>query len=263
MRFWGQTGERSGAWIAAADPVHLEARLDHLCLYALRGDDISRAELRELFDYLQQTLGGDEHYSFARIGHFGYLCGHEPIATAAVSPDVVDGRAPDEFMPASDHATIHDQLLSEAQMALHDHEVNQRRTQCGRRPVNSIWFWGGGTAPARDARPIPPLFADDPLFRGYWNSRAGEVESWPGNVDECLNSAPDGFVAVTPHETHLTQHEAMAAWLENLRVVLQRGDLRQLTLLFRDGLNIKIGKSDASRFWRKVSPLLMDASSND
>ena len=27
LRFWGQTGERSDAWIAAADPVHLEARL--------------------------------------------------------------------------------------------------------------------------------------------------------------------------------------------------------------------------------------------
>lgn len=262
LRFWGQTGERSGAWIAAADPVHLEARLDHLCLYALRGDDISRAELRDLFDYLQKTLGDDEHYSFARLGQLGYLRGHEPIATAAVSPDVVDGCVPDEFMPAGDHAATHDRLLSEVQMALHDHEVNQRRVAGGRRSVNSIWIWGGGTAPEKDARPIPPLFADDPLFRGYWNSRTGDIESWTGNIDEALSNAPDGFVAVVPDEIEYSKPEAMATCLEDLRVVLERGDLRALTLLFRDGLKIEVEKKDAFRFWRKVSPLLVGAGNN-
>ncbi len=262
LRFWGQTSERPGAWIAAADPVHLEARLDHLCLYALRGDDISRTDLRDLFDYLQKTLGDDERYAFARIGHLGYLRGQEPIATAAVSPDVVDGCAPDEFMPAGDDAVTHDQLLSEAQMALHDHEVNQRRAADGRRSVNSIWFWGGGTAPEIDARPIPPLFAHDPLLRGYWNSRTGIVDSWKGNFDEALSNAPDGFVAVVPDEPDYSRPEAMATCLENLRVVLKRGDLRALTLLFRDGLKIDVDKKDAFRFWRKVSPLLMEAGNN-
>ena len=263
LRFWGQTGERSGAWIAAADPVHLEARLDHLCLYALRENDISRKELRDLFDYLQKTLGEDERFVFARLGHLGYVHGQEPMATAAVSPDVVDGCVPDEFLPAGEIATTHDRLLSELQMALHDHEVNQRRTICGRRSVNSLWFWGGGTAPEKDARSIPPLFADDPLFRGYWDSCTGAIESWNGSFDESLSIAPDGFVAIAPHETHLTQPEAMASWLENLRVILKRGDLGQLTMLFRDGLKIELKKRDALRFWRKVSPLLMEAGNND
>ena len=263
LRFWGQTGERSGAWIAAADPVHLEARLDHLCLYALRGDDISRTELRDLFDYLQKTLGDDEGFAFARLGHLGYVHGQEPIATAAVSPDVVDGSAPDEFMPAGELAASHDQLLSELQMALHDHEVNQRRAASGRRPVNSLWFWGGGTAPEKGARPIPPLFADDPLFRGYWDSCSGAIESWNGSFDEALSIAPDGFVAIAPDEIDLSQSEAMAICLENLKAVLKRGDLRHLTLLFRDGLKIELGKRDVLRFWRKVSPLLMEAGDND
>ncbi len=262
LRFWGQSGERPGAWLAAADPVHLEARLDHLCLYALRGDDISRTDLRDLFDHLQKTLGDDERYTFARLGDFGYLHGHEPIATAAVSPDVVDGRAPDEFMPAGDHAVTHDHLLGETQMALHDHEVNQRRSLCGRRSVNSIWFWGGGIAPEKDALPIPPLFAHDPLFKGYWNSCTGHIDSWEGNFDDCLNKAADGFVAVVPDEIDYAQPEAMATCLENLRVILRRGDLRALTLLFRDGLKIEVEKKDAFRFWRKVSPLLMEAGNN-
>ena len=33
LRMWGQTGDRPTTWIAAADPVYLEPRLDHLCLH--------------------------------------------------------------------------------------------------------------------------------------------------------------------------------------------------------------------------------------
>ena len=263
LRFWGQTGERSGAWMAAADPVHLEARLDHLCLHALHEGDVTRPEIRDLFDYLQKTLGDDGRYAFARLGPLGYLRGQEPIATASVSPDVVDGGAPDEFMPAGDNAAPHDQLLSELQMALHDHEVNRQRAAIGKRSVNSIWFWGGGTAPEQDVRAIPPLFTDDPLFRGYWNSCAGVIEASQENFDQCLSAAPDGFVAVTPSEMGSSQPEAMASCLENLRVILKRGDLRRLTLLFRDNLKIELEKRDVLRFWRVASPLLMEAVGNE
>ena len=178
LRFQGQTGERCDTWIAAADPVHLEARLDHLCLHAFHDFDISRTELRDLFDHFQKTLGDDERFLFVDHGRLGYVHGQESIATAVVSPDVVDGCAPDEFMPAGENAATHDRLLSELQMALHDHEVNQRRAASGRQPVNSIWFWGGGTAPEKIARPIPPLFVTIPC--SGVTGIAARVRSNPG-----------------------------------------------------------------------------------
>jgi hypothetical protein len=263
LRFWGQTGERSGTWMAAADPVYLEPRLDHLCLYALRGDDISAADIRDLFNYLQETLGDDERYSFARLGRLAYLRGDEQVATAGMSPDAIDGCEPDKFMPAGDGAATHDLLLSELQMALHDHEVNRRRVASGKRAVNSIWLWGGGTAPDTEARLIPPLFSDDPLFRGYWASCDGEIDTWKGNFAACLDAAPDGFVAVVPDDADQSQSETMTACLDDMRKLHRRGDLRRLTLLCRDGLRIEISKGDALRFWRQVSPLLMEAGIND
>lgn len=259
LRFWGQTGERSRAWMAAADPVYLEPHLNHLSLHALSEDDITHANVRDIFDYLQKTFGDNERYAFARLGRLVYLRGDVPIATARVSPVAVDGLPPDDFMPAGDAAAAHDLLLSELQMALHDHEVNQQRVAGGKRPVNSIWLWGGGNAPETVARAIPPLFADDPLFRGYWASCDGAIDRWKVNFDQILNKAPDGFVAVAPGEIDPANPEPMEACLEDLQGILKRGDLRKLTLMFRDGLDIEIGKSDAIRFWRKVAPILMEA----
>jgi hypothetical protein len=263
LRFWGQTGERSGAWMAAADPVHLEARLNHVFLHAFHGDDVSRSDLRELFKSLQEILGGDERFALARLGPLAYLRSDQPIATAAVSPAVVDGLPPDNFMPAGDSAAAHDLLVSELQMALHDHAINQSRALIGERTVNSIWLWGGGTAPDQEVRKIPPLIGDDPLFRGYWCSCTGVMRAWNGSLDEASNFAPDGFVAVAPQELDSAPPEAITDCLETLRVMLKRGDLLKLTLLFRDGLRIEIEKKDAFRFWRKVSPLLLEENADE
>lgn len=256
LRFWGQTGERSGAWMAAADPVHLEARLNHLCVRALHGSDLTRAEWRALLDHLQAMLAHDDRFTLVRLGPFAYLRCEVPIATANVSPEIVDGREPDDFMPAGEDAAGHDRLLGEMQMALHDHEVNRMRAAGGKPGVNSIWFWGGGTAPAAEPRTVPPLFADDPLFRGYWASCSGVIRSWTEDIDAVLAHAPDGFVAVAPRDIDESPAQDLDYCLEGLRDALRSGGLERLKLLFRDGLEIDIGKSDAFRFWRRISPFI-------
>lgn len=263
FRFWGQVGERSGAWIAAADPVHLEARLNHLRLHAFQADELPRPHLRELCDYLQKFAGDDRRFGFVRLGPFAYLRSSVPIATATVSPDVVDGRDPGEFMPTGEHADTHDLLLSELQMALHDHEVNRRRAANGMRTVNSIWIWGGGTAPEMQARPILPLFADDPLFRGYWESCSGVVRPWTGEFEEVLTHASCGFVAVTPAQTDDWLPSDLDDYLEKIRRLGSSGGVDTLTLLGRDGIEINIRKTDALRFWRRVAPLLREIQRND
>ncbi len=260
LRFWGQTGERSGAWMAAADPVHLEPQLSHLRLHAFAMDEVPRAELRELFEYLQHIVSADEQFAFARLGPLAYLRSEQPIATCAVSPAVAAGRDPGEFLPVGETARDHDRLVAELQMSLHDHAVNRSRESSGKRTLNSIWLWGGGTAPEQSVQAIPPLFSDDPLIRGYWLSCSGAGQGWRENLDDALNLAPQGFVAVAPEAPGVLPQEAMAERLESMRRILKRGDLKSLTLLFRDGLSIEIGRRDAFRFWRSVSPLLMEAS---
>ena len=254
LRLWGQTGDRPNVWIAAADPVHLEARLDHLCLHALMGAQLPKSDLRAVFDFLQKSLGEDTHVAFAHVGMFGYLRGNEAIATASVSAAVIDGMQPDEFMPAGEAAAGHLKLLGETQMCLHEHEVNQRREALGLLPVNSIWFWGGGIAPQKGLRKLPALFGDDPLFAGYWESCTGVSEPWPGNFAKCLDTAVKDLIIVTPASDE--DGDFLAAYLLELREMLKSGQLSRLVLLFRDGLTAEVGRFDAFRLWRRSSALL-------
>lgn len=263
LRFWGQTGDRAATWMAAADPVHLEATMNDLRLHALRAEELPAADLHALFEHLQLTLGSEIGVDFASIGTCGYLRGDHRISTAAVSTDVVDRCNADEFMPASEATEKYHQLLGESQMALHEHEVNRNRDAAGARVVNSLWFWGGGTAPEKEVCPIPPLFTNDPLFKGYWESCTGVVDNWSGDFDHCLDVAINGFVAVPPDVHDDSRPVLQADWLEKLRLLLKNGGLNKLTLLFRDGLSVELGKYDAFRFWRTVSPLLQDVARND
>lgn len=254
LRLWGQTGDRPNVWIAAADLIHLEARMDHLCLHALSGAESPKTDLRAIFDFLQKSLGEDTDFAFAHVGKFGYLRGNEAIATASLSAAVIDGLELDDFMPAGAGAAAYHRLLSETQMCLHEHEVNLRREAEGLMPVNSIWFWGGGMAPEKKVQVLPPLFGDHPLLKGYWESCTGVIAPWPGNFEECLDFAIKDFIVVTP-ESDDGDH-MLAAYLAELRGLLKSGQLNRLVLLFRDGLTAEVGRFDAFRFWRRPSALL-------
>ena len=139
-------------------------------------------------------------------------------------------------------------------MSLHEHEVNERRAAEGLQPVNSLWLWGGGMAPEKVTRPQPPLFADDPLLAGYWESATAVCDTWPGNFAACAEASLHGFVAVTP-ETDL-RHETMEGYLVELRDLLRSNRVNRLILLFRDGLRAEVRRSQTLKFWRRDNALL-------
>lgn len=250
LRMWGQTGDRPSAWVAAADPVYLEPRMDHLWLHALSPPELEKSELGRLFTHLQQTLGDTPSLGFARLRGCGYVTTAEPIATAGFSATALDQCAPDQFMPGGPEAAGHRRLVSEIEMALHDHPVNQAREAAGLKPVNSLWLWGGGAAPAAAEESLPPLYSNDPLLRGYWLSQGSAAARWPGSLDACLDRGDPAFVATLAADAGDPD-----AVLHTLRLALDGGRLRRLILLFRDGLNATLTRRHRLRFWRGSTAL--------
>ena len=253
LRMWGQTGDRPTVWIAAADPVYLEPRLDHLCLHDLGEAGVPPSDLRALFDHLQATLADEDGAGFVQLGARGYLRSSKPVATASIPAYVVDQRVPGQFLPDGEGSASYRRLLSEIEMSLHDHAVNQRRAVAGMPPVNSLWIWGGGMAPQRSPRRQPRLFANEPELLGYWDSATASAELWPGDIADCIEMSDSAFVAVTPDSD---DPDYLLDCLDKLRVALRANRFSRLTILFRDGLRADMERPRFWRFWRRDSKLL-------
>lgn len=254
LRLWGQTGERPGAWVAAADPVYMEPRLDRLFLHALGPGDVSRPELRRLFDALQESLGGEGTLGFVRIGRYGYIRSEQPMMMAGMPAAALDGQSPEGALPPAEAAAATLNLISEIEMTLHTQPVNAERLADGRPPVNSLWLWGGGFAPAPCPGEVPPLYGTEPLLQGYWASVGGAAEAWPGTIGACLDAAPGGFVAVVPPVSDAG--EALDSGLAALRGALNRGRLTRAVLVTADGVRAMLRRADRLRVWRRTARLL-------
>lgn len=253
LRLWGQTGDRPTVWMAAADPVYLEPRLDHLCLHRLSAAEVPSRDLGELFAELQPELGSEDALGFVHIGRYGYLRGAEPMPTAALSAGSLHGREPSPYMPTGKDAGAYHRIHSEIQMAIHLSGVHRRREAEGLRPINALWIWGGGASPPVSPRGIPPLFANDALLRGYWNSAAGIVQPWSGSLADCAEHSPEGFVAVVPPMSRQPEDDAdiLSGHLAELRAILNSSSIRSVTLLFRDGITATVRRHHRWRFWRR------------
>jgi hypothetical protein len=254
LRMWGQTGERPAAWIAAAEAVYMEPRLDRLFLHVLGPDDVTGPELRGLFDALQETLGGDGGLGFVRLGGCGYIRSARPMVTPARPAVLLDGQNPDGALPPAATAAETLNLISEIEMTLHGQPVNAERAARGQPPVNSLWIWGGGQAPELRTKTVPPLFGGEPLLRGYWASVSGSVRDWPGDIGACLDATPGGFVAAVPSRAGAgaVDHGNLAA----LRDALRSGRLDRAILITVDGIRATLRRTDRLRIWRRGAAVL-------
>ncbi len=251
LRFWGQTGERSCSWMAAADPVHYQARMRDVRLRSLPADKSTANDVREIFTSLHTEFDVEGDCSFVRLGSHGYLQIEEPMILPSVSAAVADGHVPDKFTTSGIAAKAYHQLLGELQMFLHDHKVNLQRQEAGLPEINSLWLWGGGVAPEPKVLSIPDLYSADALFAGYWASVNGTSRPWL-DFDVCLGLSPRGFVAVVDDESI----DGLSAHLTALTGLLRRGSLQRLVVLFRDGLKVELKKFDQLKVWCGMSPLL-------
>lgn len=253
LRFYGQTGDTPGVWMAGADPVYLEPRLDHLFLHALPPGELTAAEFRGLFNHLQETLATGGDFAFARVGAFGYLRSDTPVVTAALSPAAVNQRVPNDWMPAGAAAAEYRQRLSEVEMALHDHPTNVARVAGGRFPVNSLWLWGGGTLPDVERQALPPLFTNDPLLIGFWRRAGASMVALPVSVAECVSITEGGFATLLPLVQEV--EPLLEPSLDALRAALHAGELDEVRLHFAPGLEVTLRRAHRFRYWRTESPV--------
>jgi hypothetical protein len=133
-----------GAW-AYVTLCHWQADKKQVSMRQIPMQDLSQAESNTFLDAMRPyfvedglTLYPDELGRW--LAHGDMLTG---LATA--SPDRVLGRSLAPWMPDTAQASGLMRLVSEMQMLLYTHPLNDAREARGALPVNAIWFSGSGS----------------------------------------------------------------------------------------------------------------------
>ena len=227
-----------GYWLKA-DPVILHPDRDRLLLFDGVQADYTPEETQALVAAMNETfapLGGHCRDGYLRLPADPGLV-TTPLRHAL-------GRSVDRLLPRGrDAARLHGRL-TELEMQLHAHSVNQARRARGRATVDGVWLWGGGERPVLQARPFARVFDDRILMRRLAGDRCAPV---PADAAALLAELTPGENLLTLTDLDqaqiygdvrawLTQlPELDARWLQPLSEALRARRMDRLTLLAGNG----------------------------
>jgi len=199
-----------GDWMRA-DPVHLRVDNDDAVLHDAAALGLERAEADALVESLQAHFARDGLELRAPSPHRWYVRVPEGELARTVALEAAVGRNVFGMLPEGGGKIRWRAALTEAQMVMSVHEVNERRAI----GANSVWFWGEGRRPAALPAPYRNVFADDVFARGLARISGATPHALPPRIDDVLQASREGatLVVIDALTTALRGPDP-AAWLE-------------------------------------------------
>jgi hypothetical protein len=233
-------------WLCA-DPAWIQPELNGARLLACGRLDLSMADAASLADALRDTFAdagmcldvGDASHWQLRLPAYSEL----PDFAA---PEAALGADLFEHLPKGPEGRRWRALLTEAQVILHQHPLNEQRRQQGRPPINSVWIWGGGMLPATVESGLGRIASDD-LMAWALAARAG--------VDVVGRDAFSPAATASVELLDLLDSEAARIdghWWPMLEAGLRGGSFHELRLVFASGERWSLRSLHRLRFWRKA-----------
>jgi len=256
--------EGDSQWLCA-DPVNLSFAREHLLLNEFPADELDPAEVAALIASLNETFPDLGRFEASTPTRWYLRLAAATHAKLYPLHDVI-GRPIKDFLPEGDDARLWQRTMNEAQVLLHNHPVNQAREAAGRRPANSLWFWGAGTLRSGTICSSSTVQSREPLARGL--ARAAGL--MPGEPDCREALRQDTLVVLDSLIKPSLQFdldswrnglaELERDWFAPLADALRNKRLHALTLTApgdRGTLELAARAADSWKFWRK--PLAFDA----
>jgi hypothetical protein len=232
------TGAVDPAWVCVATPVHYVAEMtsvrlgkDGMLSLTPAGADTLAADFNRVWK------GSGIRMTAARSAQL--LCTFDrEMQVVTRDPEDVLGRHIEEFLPVGADAARLQQLISETEMWLFEHEANRARTELGLPVINGLWFWGGG-APIASLPNVQGWAAGDDLFFNAFSAPRDEKQS--------------GVVAAgcAPGSEHW--HALEARWLHPAVDKLRARKIERLQLSAADRC-FTLTARGLRRIWRRRKP---------
>lgn len=113
-------------------------------------DDISTEEAKILVEYLAEHFNSDEFQLYSGVSYRHCLIwnnGTLDVGTLTPPHDIT-GKPIKDYIPTHPNAKKLYDMMVKSYDLLKDHPVNKARIAKGKRPANSMWFWGEGVRKA-------------------------------------------------------------------------------------------------------------------
>ena len=232
-------------WLRA-DPVHVRPDINGVRLLS-HGDALllEQDEAGLFLDALRPLLADEGMEIDAPVPGRWYLRLPPDVELPPMAP-VEEALGEDLFdhLPAGPAGRRWRALLTEAQVALHNHPHNTARTAAGLAPVNSLWFWGGGSLPSGVALEHPRVLSDDDGLRAMALLAGASAEAlppaWPGGAASLVDLRHARDLAVLERD-----------WFAPLLSGMGQTGPGRIRVAFADGLELDLRRRHALRLWRR------------
>jgi len=234
-----ERGAVDAAWVCVATPVHYVAEMTSVRLAADGMLSLTPAGAETLAaDFNRVWKGSGIHMVAARSARLFCIFDRD-MQVVTRDPEEVLGRHIEEFLPAGADAARLQQLISETEMWLFEHEANRARTALNLPAINGLWFWGGG-APIASLPNVQGWAAGDDLFFTAFNV----------SRDEKFQS---GVIAAGCVPGSEQWHAVESRWLRPAIDQLRSRRIQRLQLSAADRC-FTVTARGLRRFWRRRKP---------
>jgi hypothetical protein len=117
--------------------------------------------------------------------------------------------------------------MTEAQMLLHEHPVNQQRARQGVPGLNAVWFWGAAPLDMVAEQGVQRVLSNHAYVRGLCEHLHLECWPLPPDAQALLSVDADQQLVVLPEQP---LQQLQAGWLQPLQSALQRGEIERLDI---------------------------------
>ena len=254
-----------------ADPVHLQADLDHAILTSSVDLNISESESADLCTILNQHFEQDG-LNFERLNKDEWLLSSPnkiEMSTTPLSQAVA--RNVNFILPKGKGSDYWKKILTEAQMLMYSSDVNSHRESIGEQSINSLWFHGSGELPdiketTKNAK-VSSTCSNDVVLKGFAKHIGSDYVRMPLSANDYIDyllSKHRGKASLfhLAELEHLINYTDSNIWLEKLTELLETWIYPLIKLAEKNNIKVVLypcdnkqyhfSKYDVMKFWRKA-----------
>lgn len=250
-REWDAHDAGKDSWLRA-DPAYVCADMAAARMLACGELGLSQGETQILAASLQSLFHEHGLVLETTTASRWYLrCVSNELLPEFSSPDTVLGDDLYLHMPRDDRGRRWRYLLSEIQISLHHHPLNAERVARGHRPINSLWFWGGGVLPESINTDLSLVISDNDVIRALAAYAKVPSCTLPRHCSEILASLRRDASVLLDLSDLRDGATLERDWFTPLAVGLKNRSITAMQLLFASGERYTVRTGHGWRFWRR------------